>query len=141
MRSLLAAAMLLLPLGTTAPGAPEVVGFLMWKPGQREPWTRLISDFEASHPGTRVRVEEAPPSAGDFHALLVTKLRAQDPTLDVTLIDVVWPAGLAAAGYLDPVDDLLPAGERRRLLPAAVDAASIDRKLMAVPFNVDVGVR
>jgi len=140
MRSALAAAILLLPLGTAAPAAPEVVGFLMWKPGQREPWVRLIAAFEAAHPGTRVRVEEAPPSAGDFHALLVTKLRARDPTLDACLIDVVWPAELAAAGYLEPLDDLLPAGERRRLLPATVDAATIRGKLMAVPFNVDVGV-
>ena len=140
MRSALAAGILLMPLGPAAPSAPEVVGFLMWKPGQREAWVRLIAAFEVAHPGTRVRVEEAPPSSGAFHALLVTKLRARDPTLDAFLIDVVWPAELSGAGYLEPLDDLLPERERTRFLPAAVDAARIRTNLMAVPFNVDAGV-
>jgi multiple sugar transport system substrate-binding protein len=139
MRSALAAGLLLLPLGTPAPEESEAIGFLMWKPAQRDSWVRVIAAFEAAHPGLHVRVEEAPPSAGAFHALLVTKLRAHDPTLDAFLIDVVWPAELTAAGYLEPVDDLLPESERRRFFPAAVDAALIGTTAMAVPFNVDGG--
>src|SRR5690349_11306888 len=139
-RSALAAGILLLPLGPPVPPTPDAVGFLMWKPNQREAWARVIAAFEAAHPGTHVRVEEAPPSAGAFHALLVTKLRARDPTLDAFLIDVVWPAELTEAGYLEPLDDLLPRSERPRFFPAAVEAARIGTKLMAVPFNVDGGV-
>jgi multiple sugar transport system substrate-binding protein len=112
----------------------------MWKPGQRDAWVRLIADFEAANPGIRVRVEEAPPASGAFHALLVTKLRARDPTLDAFMIDVVWPAELTAAGYLDPLDDLLPERERPRYFPAAVDAAIIGQKVMAMPFNLDTAV-
>lgn len=139
MRSAWAAGILLLPLGTSVPAESEAIGFLMWKPAQRESWVRVIAAFEAAHPGIRVRVEEAPPSAGAFHALLVTKLRAHDPTLDAFLIDVVWPAELTAAGYLDPVDDLLPEPERPRFFPAAIDAATIGTRVMAIPFNVDGG--
>src|SRR4029079_15158971 len=117
MRSALAVGILLMPLGSAVPPAAETVGFLMWKPGQREAWVRLIAAFEAAHPGTRVRVEEAPPSAGAFHALLVTKLRARDPTLDAFLIDVVWPAELSGAGYLEPLDDPLRERDRSRFLP------------------------
>jgi len=139
MRSALAAGILLMPLGSAESAATDEVGFLMCKPAQRESWTRVIAAFEAAHPGTRVRVEEAPPSAGAFHALLVTKLRAQDPTLDAFRIDVVWPAELPAAGYLEPLDALFPESERRRFFPAAVDAALIGANAMAVPFNVDGG--
>jgi multiple sugar transport system substrate-binding protein len=139
MRSTLAAGILLLLAAPGAPASPDVVGFLMWKPGQRGAWTRVIAAFEAANPGTRVRVEEAPPASGAFHALLVTKLRAQDPTLDAFLIDVVWPAELTAAGYLEPVDDLLPEQDRRRLFPAALEAACIGPRAVAVPFNVDGG--
>src|SRR5262245_54559319 len=84
--------------------------FLMWKPHQREAWARVIRDFEVANPGIRVRVEEGPHSSTEFHAMLVTKLRARDPELDAFLVDVVWPAELAAAGALDPLDDLLPPG-------------------------------
>ncbi len=139
MKSALAAALLLMPLGSVAPDGPEAVGFLMWKPAQRESWFRVIAAFEAANPGLRVRVEEAPPSSGGFHALLVTKLRAQDPSLDAFLIDVVWPAELTAAGYLEPVDDLFPESDRKRFFPAAVDAALIGTRAMAVPFDVDGG--
>jgi multiple sugar transport system substrate-binding protein len=112
----------------------------MWKPAQRESWTRVIAAFEAANPGTHVRLEEAPPAAGAFHALLVTKLRAHDPTLDAFLIDVVWPAELTAAGYLEPLDDLFPERDRGKFFPAAVEAALIGTRAMAVPFNVDGGV-
>src|SRR5581483_9483344 len=139
MRSALAAGILVLPLGHAAADPPDGVGFLMWKPAQREAWVRVIAAFEARHPGIRVRVEEAPPSAGAFHALLVTKLRAHDPTLDAFLIDVVWPTELTAAGYLEPLDDLLPEDDRGRYFPAAVEAAHVGRRVMAVPFNVDGG--
>src|SRR5262245_24870880 len=86
------------------PSPDTEIHFVMWKPHQREAWERAIRDFEATHPGVRVRVEEGPHSSSELHAMLLTKLRARDPRLDLFLIDVVWPAEFAAAGYLEPLD-------------------------------------
>jgi multiple sugar transport system substrate-binding protein len=119
---------------------PVEIHFLMWKPHQREAWSRTIRDFEKSHPSIRVRVEEGPHSSSELHALLVTKLRARDPKLDVFLIDVVWPAELAAAGYLDPLDDLIAGEDRKRFFPGTIEADTVDGRLVAAPFNVDAGL-
>src|SRR5687768_14863833 len=114
--------------------------FLMWKPHQREPWQRAIRDFEAAHPGIRVRIEEGPHSSSELHAMLVTKLRARDPRLDLFLIDVVWPAELAAAGYLEPLDDLFDREARARFFPGPIEADTVGGRLVAAPFNVDAGL-
>jgi len=120
--------------------APVELHFLMWKPHQREAWTRALRDFENLHPRIRVRVEEGPHSSSELHAMLVTKLRARDPELDLFLIDVVWPAEFAAAGYLDPIDDLFSEEERKRFFPGPIEADTVDGRLVAAPFNVDAGL-
>jgi len=119
---------------------PIEIHFLMWKPHQREAWTRTIRGFEASHPSIRVRVEEGPHSSSELHAMQVTKLRARDPQVDVFLIDVVWPAEFAAAGYLDSMDDLFSNEERRQFFPSPIEADTVDGRLVAAPFNVDAGL-
>jgi multiple sugar transport system substrate-binding protein len=136
MRSAAIAGLLAAAIGA-APPAPVTIHFLMWKPQQREVWGRVFAEFETQNPGLRIAAEEAPASAGDFHAALVTKLRARDPTLDAFLIDIVWPAELAAAGWLEPLDDLL---DRDRFVPAAVQAATVGGRAVSVPFDVDCGV-
>ena len=120
--------------------APVEIHFLMWKPHQRDAWTRAVRDFEALHPSIRVRVEEGPHSSSELHAMLVTKLRARDPHLDLFLIDVVWPAEFAAAGYLEPLDDLFDAAALARFFPGPIEADTVDGRLVAAPFNVDAGL-
>ena len=109
--------------------APIEIHFVMWKPHQREAWSRVIEAFESAHPLIRVRVEEGPHSSSELHAMLVTKLRARDPQLDVFLIDVVWPSEFAAAGYLEPLDDLFSGDERRRFFPSPIEADTAPRGL------------
>jgi multiple sugar transport system substrate-binding protein len=120
-----------------APPQRVTIHFLMWKPQQREVWGRLFAEFEAANPGLQVSAEEAPAAANEFHATLATKLRAQDPTLDAFLIDMVWPAELAGAGYLEPLGDLL---DPDRYVPEAVRAATVQGRAVSIPFNVDCGV-
>jgi multiple sugar transport system substrate-binding protein len=132
-----AAGLLLLPL--QEPAAVDL-HFVMWKPHQREAWERAIRDFEARHPSIRVRVEEGPHSSSELHAMLVTKLRARDPNLDLFLIDVVWPAEFAAAGYLEPLDGLFSKEELAGFFPSTIAADTVDGRLMAVAFNVDAGL-
>lgn len=119
---------------------PVEIHFVMWKPHQREAWSRTIRSFEAAHPSIRVRVEEGPHSSSELHAMLVTKLRARDPQLDLFLIDVVWPSEFAAAGYLEPLDDLFPEADRIRFFPSAIEADTVEGRLVAAPFNVDAGL-
>ncbi|MBI4565598.1 MAG: ABC transporter substrate-binding protein [Planctomycetes bacterium] len=111
----------------------------MWKPHQPEAWDRLFKEFHDAHPDIRVKTEIGPHSATEFHTILTTKLRAKDESIDVFLIDVIWPAEFAKAGYLEPLDDVIPEAERRDFFSAPIEANTVDGKLMAAPFNIDAG--
>lgn len=129
--------MLIWLLFSAAPDPPVTeIRFVMWKPHQPEAWDRLLADFHRAHPEIRVIVEVGPHSATELHTLLVTKLLNRDTSIDVFLLDVIWPTEFAK--FLEPLDDLLP--DRDAFFPGTVDACTVDGRLVAVPFNIDAGV-
>lgn len=57
---------------------------------------------------------------------------------DVMMLDVLWTAAFAKAGYLEQLD---PAEfDADRVLPRALAAATIDGRLWAIPGRTDVGL-
>jgi trehalose/maltose transport system substrate-binding protein len=119
--------------------AGEEITFVMWKPSQPEVWNRLIALFE-HETGFRIHREIGPHSSTAAHTLLTQKLKNRDPDVDVFLMDVIWPAEFASAGWALALDEYFPAGERADFFPAAISACTFRNRIYGVPFWTSAGL-
>ena len=112
-------------------GAPTVVQF--WAMGREgEVVRQLIPDFERSHPGVRVEVQQLPWSAA--HQKLLTAF-AGDALPDVAQLGNTWLPEFAALRALDPVDpSVVDAGD---YFPGIWQTNVIDQTAYGVPWYVD----
>ena len=89
----------------------------------------------------RVAVERLPNAAGSVHQYYVTALEAGTRDFDVLLVDVVWVAELARAGWIADLSDAFPPDRvRREFLPGPASVATAPGATVAVPWYMDVGV-
>lgn len=87
--------------------------------------------------GNTVHIVSAPNSATERLALYQQLLAARAPDIDVFQVDVVWPGILAR----DLVDLAEAAGPRAaEHLPVMLKSATIDGRLVALPWFADVGL-
>ncbi len=118
----------------------QTLHFYMWKPNQPEVWNEIIAIFEAEHPGVKIEREIGPHSSTAFHDLLTQKLKNRSRDLDVFLMDVVWPAEFAAAGWAMPLDDRFPKAEQSQYLAGTIDANTYGGKIYGLPLYIDSGM-
>jgi multiple sugar transport system substrate-binding protein len=123
-----------------AQGSIELV-FKYQPLGDAAPLHALLRAFEERHPGVRV-VAEALPNASDVaHQYFLTALDGGASDIDLFIVDVVWVAEFARAGFLlDISSAITPADVRRDFLANAARAVIIDDKTVAVPWYVDTGI-
>src|SRR5262245_5761175 len=101
----------------------------------------LIAEFEAAHPGVRVKAEALLWSADEQRQFLVINLEGGRPGFDVMMLDRIWVPEFARAGWLL---DMTARPGRDGLtdnFPAAVEAGTWDRRTWALPWPMNVGVR
>ena len=103
-------------------------------------WDRAISEFEKRNPGVKVVREIAPNSSTQFHDLLTQKLKNRDTRLDVFMMDVIWPAEFASAGWALPLDRFFSHADQRMFLDPAVAANRYRGQIFGVPLFVDAGL-
>ena len=124
-----------LACGREAPG-PDTIEF--WALGSEGEHVRaLVPDFEASHPGVRVRVQQIPWSAA--HEKLLTAF-VGDALPDVVQLGNTWIAEFTALGALEPLDGWLadtPALAASDFFPGVLDAAVIEGTTRALPWYAD----
>jgi multiple sugar transport system substrate-binding protein len=118
----------------------QLLRFYTWKPNQPEVWDEIIRMFEAEHPGVKVRREIGPHSSTAFHDLLSQKLKNRSPDLDVFLMDVVWPAEFAAAGWASALNKRFSKAEQDLYLPNTIEANTYNGKIYGVPIFIDSGI-
>lgn len=97
-----------------------------------------IERFNRASPNVQI-VAQARPSATMVSDLRTAVAEGGGPHLAILPSHVL--GGLAESGLLQPIDDLLTAGERERLLPGAVGAAEVrtatGSSLYGVPITFD----
>ncbi|MGE0386174.1 MAG: extracellular solute-binding protein [Gammaproteobacteria bacterium] len=97
----------------------------------------LVPEFERTHPGLRVRVQQIPWSAA--HEKLLTAFVAE-ALPDVIQIGNTWVAEFATLKAIAPIDDMLE-GEsalpRGDFVAGALAANAIDGRTWALPWYVD----
>jgi multiple sugar transport system substrate-binding protein len=108
--------------------------------GPADPIPALLREFEAEHPGVRVKSESLPWTSDEQHQFYAINLEGASPGFDVMMLDVVWIAEFARAGWLLDLSPLLAAGETAPHFPSAVAAATYDGRVWALPWNMNVGL-
>jgi len=101
---------------------------------------RLVKEFEKENPTIKVEISEMPASTDTRHNQYATYLIAEDDFIDVYLIDVIWPAEFAAAGWAYPLDSWIGEKEREEFLPGPLESCIYNGHLYAVPLYTDAGV-
>ena len=135
---IIALCLLLQPL--TAWSQDKVIRFVLWKSEAPKLWDEAIAAFEKDNPGTKIVREIGPHSSTQFHDLITQKLKNRDPKMDVFLMDVVWPAEFASAGWALPLDKYFPAEEQAKFLAAPMSADRYNGQTFGVPLFVDAGL-
>ena len=114
--------------------------------GQGNPIPRLIREFEASHPGVRVKAEALPWNSDEQRQFFVVNLEGAGPLgraspgFDVMMLDVIWVPEFARAGWLLDLTPRLVPGELDVFFPSAVEAARQGGRVWALPWNMNVGL-
>src|SRR5689334_9091509 len=109
--------------------------------GESDAFHRLLRAFETDHPGVSVVSEALPSSSDTAHQFFLTALEGQARDFDIFVVDIVWVAEFARAGWLLDLSPFIPPWELRRdFLANVADAVIFQGKTFAVPWYVDTGV-
>jgi multiple sugar transport system substrate-binding protein len=126
-------------------GKPEATLVLSGSTGGpgRTTEERLFKTFTERNPNLKVQHLERPAGGSqNYHDYLVTVFSAKDASMDIASVDTgsQWPAGFAPAGWLEPIDDILPKAKQEKLMSQMVYQSTINGKVYAFPYFNDVGV-
>lgn len=121
-----------------ASGAVRVVLAMQPLWGPPGPFRELLDGFERAHPGVEVEVRTLPNASDLTYQAFLTAFGGGAREPDVFVLDVVWLAGFARAGWLEPLGDAGLLADA--YLPGAVDAATWQERTWAIPWFVDVGL-
>jgi multiple sugar transport system substrate-binding protein len=126
----------LLACGCSAPQGPVVLE--LWGMGREgEVVAELAADFEATHPGVRVHVQQLPWLSA--HEKLLTAF-VGDATPDVAQMGNTWIPEMAALGALQPLDAMAARSQavpRDDYFPGIWDTNVVGGSLYGVPWYVD----
>src|SRR5206468_10677466 len=88
--------------------------FVTWKSETAQMWDQPIADFEKQNPGVKVIREIGPQSSTQLHDLITQKLKNRDTEMDVFVMDVIWPAEFASAGWAPQQDRFFALAEQKQ---------------------------
>ncbi len=129
----------------TPPAAPSgpVTVVLKHQPlwGDPAAFHAFLDKFQRENPDVRVRTETLPNASDVAREMFLTALEGGAADFDVFAIDVVWAPEFARAGWLADLSDEFPEARLREdFLPRAVDAVTLQGRVYAVPWYLDVGL-
>ena len=111
----------------------------MW--GDPAPFREVLDAFRRANPGIELVTEALPNSSDAAHQFYLTALEGGAADFDVFVVDIVWVAELARAGWALDLSGAFPPDEiRRDFLDGAAEAVIQDGRTFGVPWYVDVGV-
>lgn len=112
----------------------ESGGELVWTlPAVFESLQATADRWNEANPDTPVRLELLPESADEQRQQLALELDAGGSGFDILGLDVIWTGEFAENGWLEPLGDLRGDLEGA-LLPGAMESATWDGELWAVPY-------
>lgn len=121
-------------------GAPASAARLRVIGMQQAGWTpdeyqAVINEFIALHPGTDIELTLV--SYDALHDKLITSISNRSPAYDVVLVDDIWTAQFAEAGWLMDVTDRITPEMRAEIYEAAWDITTYNGKVWGLPWLLD----
>jgi multiple sugar transport system substrate-binding protein len=126
------------PPAATQPAEKTVIrGLFMKQAGYQESDIEgITTEFEQKNPNIDVQTEYVSYEA--LHDKIVTSSAAKSGAYDVVLIDCIWPAEFAQAGFVLDVTDKVSEAMRKDIWPGALEAATYKGRLYGMPWLNDV---
>ena len=100
----------------------------------------LIDKFNKQGHGFKVTHRVMPADTGQYFDKLRTEFQAQSGDIDVIGGDVIWPAQLAANGWIADLTDKFPKSEQSKFLEAPLNSVTYEGKVYGVPWYTDAGM-
>src|SRR3989442_351369 len=108
--------------------------------GPSDPVPGLLREFEKRHPGVRVQAESLSWNSDDQHQFFVINLEGRGAAFDVMMLDVVWVAEFARAGWLLDLSPGVPRAGLAPHFPSTIEPATWNGRVWAMPWLMNVGV-
>ena len=149
MRAVRVPCLLLLVCASCSRGAPQAPAasalplVLKHQPlwGDPAPFHAFLDRFRRENPDVLLRTETLPNGSDVAREMFVTALEGGADDFDVFAIDVVWAPEFARAGWLADLSDAFPRSRlEAELLPGPVEAVTLEGRVYAVPWFLDVGL-
>jgi multiple sugar transport system substrate-binding protein len=122
--------------GSDSSGARELTWFVAIQPGGTIEEVAARCSKE-SHGKYVVKPEFLPTDATQQREQLVRRLGAEDPSIDIVGMDVIWTGEFANAGWVEQWKGPLKRQVTEKVFPGVIETASFEGKLYAAPFNTN----
>jgi multiple sugar transport system substrate-binding protein len=117
-------------------GAPTIKFFVAIQPGGTiEEVSKRCS--EESNGKYTITPEFLPTDASQQREQLVRRLGAEDSSIDIVGMDVIWTGEFANAGWVEPWRGKLKSQVTEGVFPNVIETASFEHELYAAPFNTN----
>jgi len=109
--------------------------------GDPAPFHAFLDRFRRENPDVALRTETLPNASDVAREMFLTALEGGADDFDVFAIDVVWAPEFARAGWLADLSQAFPPAKlREEFLPSTIEAVTLDGRVYAVPWFLDVGL-
>jgi multiple sugar transport system substrate-binding protein len=117
-------------------GARELTFFVAIQPGGT---IEEVSERCSKESGGKYTItpEFLPTDATQQREQLVRRLGAEDPSIDIVGMDVIWTGEFANAGWVEEWKGPLKNQVTEEVFPNVIETASFEHKLYAAPFNTN----
>lgn len=95
----------------------------------------IVAEFNKANPNVQVQIDYV--SYDALHDKITTAMASTPPAYDVFLVDDIWYAEFAKAGYVYDVTDKLTADMKSKVFKAAWDITTVDGKTYGMPWLLD----
>jgi multiple sugar transport system substrate-binding protein len=95
----------------------------------------IVAEFNKSNPDIKVEIEYVAYDA--LHDKITTAMASTPPAYDVFLVDDIWYAEFAKAGYVLDATDRITKDMRDKIFPASWDITTVGGKVYGMPWLLD----
>ena len=122
------------PKAETGPATVHVLAMEQAGPTVDE-MNAIVGEFNKANPNIKVEIEYVAYDA--LHDKITTAMASNPPAYDVFLVDDIWYAEFAKAGYVMDATDRITQDMRDKIFPASWDITTVSGKTYGMPWLLD----